>query len=146
MPEIISCPSCSKETYAGIADCPHCGQTLLTRPPSAPTEGLKPVILSTGPLPGPFTVVDTVFAMDSSAAGLFFGADPNAAFEGVKEALKGRARELDGDAVVNCLFEYRSAVTDGFLGPKGVIEIFAYGTVIKFERAEQQDCKAPSPQ
>ena len=28
MPEIIRCPSCNKETYKGIARCPHCGEIL----------------------------------------------------------------------------------------------------------------------
>jgi len=28
MPEIIICPSCGKETYVGVARCPHCGDVV----------------------------------------------------------------------------------------------------------------------
>ena len=28
MPDIILCPSCKRETYRGMADCPHCGSTM----------------------------------------------------------------------------------------------------------------------
>ena len=28
MPEIIGCPGCGRETYRGVARCPHCGEGL----------------------------------------------------------------------------------------------------------------------
>lgn len=28
MPEIVTCPSCGRETYQGVARCPHCGEVL----------------------------------------------------------------------------------------------------------------------
>jgi DNA-directed RNA polymerase subunit RPC12/RpoP len=26
MPEIVTCPDCGQETYAGLPECPHCSQ------------------------------------------------------------------------------------------------------------------------
>lgn len=79
-----------------------------------------------------YEVIDTVFALDSHKAGFFSNADPNKAFDGVKQQLILKCENLGGDAVVSCQFEYRNALADGLLGKKQVIEIFAYGTAVKF--------------
>ena len=68
----------------------------------------------------------------------------HAAFSGVKEQLKDAAFRIGADAVINCQFEYRVAVSTNAigsligeaagvaLGTAQVIEIFAYGTAIKY--------------
>ncbi|MBR6073516.1 MAG: heavy metal-binding domain-containing protein [Bacilli bacterium] len=89
------------------------------------------ILITTSGLNEEFEIIDSIFALDSSSAGLFFGADPNAAFDKVKEQLRKKCKQLGGDAVINCQFEYRVAVADGLLGSKQVIEIFAYGTAVR---------------
>ncbi len=87
--------------------------------------------ISTGKVARDYEVIDTIFAMDSHKEGVWKVADPNRAFEGVKKTLKDKCRELGGDAIQDCQFEYRVAVSEGMLGKKQIIEIFAYGTVVK---------------
>ena len=99
------------------------------------------------PLSQHFEIIDTVFAMDSRGQAGFLvneEADPHGAFAGVKQKLKDIAFHLGADAVVNCQFEYRVAVSTDKLtaavgaavgvgiGHAQTIEIFAYGTAIKF--------------
>jgi len=81
----------------------------------------------------PYAVLDTVFAIDSHKAGFFSNADPNKAFDGVKKQLVEKCAKLGGHAVLCCQFEYRNAVDSGLFGAKQVIEIFAYGTAVRFE-------------
>ena len=38
MSEIIRCPNCEQETYAGLSECPHCNNTM---PPHL-SRGAKP--------------------------------------------------------------------------------------------------------
>jgi len=90
------------------------------------------VLVITGELNLDYQIIDSIFAMDSNTEGFFsLGANPGKAFHGVREMLRTSAVELGGDAVINCMFEYRVAVTEGILGSKQVMEIFAYGTVVK---------------
>lgn len=91
------------------------------------------VILSTGNLEQDYDVVEVIFAFDSHKEGFLSSASPDKAFEGVKKHLKERCEKYEGDAVINCQFEYRSAISQGIIGSKQVIEIFAYGTVVKFK-------------
>lgn len=88
--------------------------------------------ISTGRVSDSFEVIDTVFALDSHKEGLWTGsADPSKAFDGVKESLKKKCEQLGGDAVQDCQFEYRVAISEGIMSKKQVMEIFAYGTVVK---------------
>jgi hypothetical protein len=90
------------------------------------------IVISTGSINNDFEIIDTVFAMDSASEGIFSGADPDKAFAKVKEQLKTKCKTLGGNAVLDCQFEYRFAVGSGLLGgTKQVVEIFAYGTVVK---------------
>lgn len=89
------------------------------------------MIIATGDLKQNYTIIDTIFAMDSHKAGFLSGIDPNKAFDGVKQRLSEKCSSLGGDAVINCEFEYRNALGDGLVGKKAVIEIFAYGTAVK---------------
>lgn len=90
------------------------------------------VIISTGDIRQNYQILDVVFAMDSHKEGFLSAADPNKAFEGVKKQLEAKCLALNGNAVINCEFEYRVAVGDGFVGKKQVMEIFAYGTIVRF--------------
>ena len=89
------------------------------------------VLITTGDIKEDYEIIDAVFSLDSCQEGLFKGADPNKAFEKVKNGLRQKATELGGHAVINCQFEYRVAVAQGFGGSKQVIEFFAYGTAVR---------------
>jgi uncharacterized protein YbjQ (UPF0145 family) len=45
---------------------------------------------------------------------------------------KNTCQQMGGDAVISCQFEYRNALADGLMGKKQAVEIFAYGTAIKY--------------
>lgn len=85
---------------------------------------------STGDLGHPYQIMDTIFALDSNSEGFFRGANPEYAFEGVKEKLRAKCASIGGDAVIYCQYQYRVALSQN--GKKQVIEIFAYGTAVKF--------------
>jgi len=90
------------------------------------------VKVSTGRVAKDYEVIDTIFALDSHREGFWTGAaDPAKAFEGVKQILSKKCIQLGGDAVQDCQFEYRVAIAEGTFSKKQVMEIFAYGTVIK---------------
>lgn len=90
------------------------------------------ILIATGDLKEDYEVIDVVFALDSSTEKFFSAADPNQAFSNVKNSLRKKCMELGGQAVINCEFEHRVAVSQGaFGGSKQVIEIFAYGTAVR---------------
>lgn len=89
------------------------------------------ILITTGDIKDDYEIIDAVFALDSCKEGFFKGADPNKAFDKVKDGLRNKASELGGHAVINCQFEYRVALSQGFGGSKQVIEIFAYGTAVR---------------
>ena len=98
-------------------------------PAADPNAG---VLVITGELNMNYQVIDSIFAMDSHQEGWISGADPGKAFAGVRAQLRQKAVDLGGDAVINCMFEYRVSVGKGALGgAKQVMEIFAYGTVVR---------------
>lgn len=89
------------------------------------------MFIATGDVNAAYTIIDTIFAVDSHKEGFISSADPNKAFDGVKQQLAKKCAALGGNAVINCQFEYRNAIGDSFIGKKQVIEIFAYGTAIR---------------
>lgn len=89
------------------------------------------ILITTGDIKANYEIIDVVFAMDSSKESLLKSAKPSQAFDKVKEKLKERTKQLGGNAVINCLFEYRDAHSPGLVGSKQVIEIFAYGTAVR---------------
>lgn len=91
------------------------------------------MIITTGDLKQDYEIIDAIFALDSHKEGFFTSANPGKAFEGVKSQLRTQCKLLKGDAVINCQFEYRNAVDSGFVSHKQVIEIFAYGTAVRFK-------------
>lgn len=90
--------------------------------------------VSTSGVSRSFEVVDVIFAFDSHKEGfLESGADPTRAFVKVVNRLRSICAELGGDAVINCQFDYRYAVGESMMGnAKQVVEIYAYGTAIRF--------------
>lgn len=90
--------------------------------------------VSTSSVSQQFEVVDVIFAFDSHKEGfLDNGADPTKAFVKVVNRLRSICADLGGDAVINCQFDYRYAVGSSLVGnAKQVIEIYAYGTAVKF--------------
>lgn len=88
--------------------------------------------ITTTDLKQEYEIVQAIFALDSHAGGFLSGVDPDKAFSGVKEQLKNQAKKLGCNAVIGCQFEYRNALADGFVGKKQAIEIFAYGTAVKY--------------
>ena len=90
------------------------------------------IFITTGNVDYPYQVCDCIFAVDCAEHVMFFGTDPELAFNGVKQQLKQKCMALGGNAVISTQFEYRSALVDGFFGKKGAIEIFAYGTVVRW--------------
>lgn len=97
-------------------------------------ERFSKIKVSTSSVSQPFEVVDVVFAFDSHKEGfLDGGADPTKAFVKVVNRLRSICADLGGDAVINCQFDYRYAVGSSLVGnAKQVIEIYAYGTAVKF--------------
>lgn len=91
------------------------------------------ILITTGDIKEDYEIIDAIFALDSCKEGFLTGADPNKAFEKVKECLRTKAEELGGHAVINCQFEYRVALSQGLTGSKQVIEIFAYGTAVRLQ-------------
>jgi uncharacterized protein YbjQ (UPF0145 family) len=51
----------------------------------------------------------------------------------VKQQLRRSCHALGGDAVINCEFEYRVAIAPGLLASNQVVEIFAYGTAVRYK-------------
>jgi hypothetical protein len=91
----------------------------------------SPIQVSTAPPQGPHEVIAVIFSIDAHKEGIFTGANPATAFVGATNKLKEQCEKLGGTAVVSAQFEYRVAVGSGWGSAKQVIEIFAYGTVIK---------------
>lgn len=89
------------------------------------------ILITTGDINEDYEIIDAIFALDSCTEGFFKSADSNKAFDKVKDGLRKKASELGGHAVFNCQFEYRVAVSQGLMGSKQVIEIFAYGTAVR---------------
>ncbi len=136
MPLVIMVPW--KKVEGGVL-CPQCAkrrgaeQDAAAAAAAAELQSQIPIIA--GDHPGPYEVIDSIFAIDSAAEALFQGPDPGAAFDGVKQQLRVNCLELGGDAVINCSFEYRDALAGGVLGKKQCPEVFAYGTAVKLIKA-----------
>jgi len=88
-------------------------------------EVINDIIISTGGISKEFEVIDNIFSTDT----VFAGADPDKALEKVKQELAAKCRSLNGNAVLNCRFEYRAP--NRTAGCFGVVDIFAYGTAVK---------------
>ncbi|MGQ7340978.1 hypothetical protein ACTGYU_11920, partial [Streptococcus suis] len=78
----------------------------------------------------PYDIIDSINAVSSQKAGLG-GVDLEGIFEHAKNKLRAKCIELGGDAVIDCHFSERSAHSGG-IAPMQVIEVWSYGTVVKF--------------
>ena len=92
---------------------------------------LDSITISTGGLDGNYRIIDSIMVFDYDVAGLIKGIEPANAFELVKEHMREVAVEKGGDAVINCQFQFRVAVTPKLLFWAQAFELFAYGTVVK---------------
>jgi len=95
------------------------------------------ILITTGEIKDSYEILDAIFALDfHKESFLGGGADPAKAFDKVKDKLRTVCKNMGGDAVINCQFQYRVASTQDlsnalFGGSKQVMEIFAYGTAVK---------------
>lgn len=98
-------------------------------PPHEPPK--RSIMVSTGNINREYEVIDTIFAVGFNKETWFKAADPSKSFEGVKTQLQDKCRDIGGDAVIYCQFQYRISVNSDMLA-KQVAEIWAYGTAVKF--------------
>lgn len=156
MIERIKCLGCGKTFMEDIFDlskdrlCPECGRNAKEKSRHQDDErqiaedkqaqqeseliGGR-VVLSTGEAGRPYQVIDVIFAIDSadqSALTHRAGVDPGAAFNKVKMRLRHQCAARGGDAVIQCRFFHRVADGPKFPAGKQTVEIFAYGTAVKF--------------
>ena len=88
-------------------------------------EGIiNDIIISTENINEKFETIDDIFAMNT----IFAGTDPEMALEKVKQDLAKKCRSLGGNAVLNYRFEYRTPAPPACFG---IVDIYAYGTVVK---------------
>ena len=104
----------------------HLEQTLATEDTPNNT-----VLLTTGPPPFDYEIIDTIIVLDTLSKKFFQQSSPSLAFEGVQKKLKKRGATLGADAVINCHFDYRISAGHGIFGVIHDLEIFAYGTLVK---------------
>ncbi len=90
------------------------------------------VLLSTGDIGREYEVIELVFASALHNEMMESSLSVEHAFEGVKVKLQEKCIELGGDAVVFCQFNHRQYKIDSF-GKKLYLEVFVYGTVVKFK-------------
>jgi len=97
---------------------------------------LDGIIISTGDIGKKYTIIDTVMVFDYDVAGIIKGVEPKDAFELVKEHMRSIAVEKGGNAVINCQFQFRFAVTPKLLFWAQTFELYAYGTVIRIDESD----------
>jgi hypothetical protein len=148
----INCPDCLSSNIledrqvARDINCITCGATFFVEKiteeehtpdihlerAAIPLEGPpSKVIITTGPPPFDYDIIDTIFVLDTLNKKFFSNFSPSVAFDGAKKQLKQRADKLGGDAVINCQFDYRVSAGHGIFGVIHDLEIFAYGTLVK---------------
>lgn len=152
----INCPDCLSSNIledrqvARDIECINCGATFfvekfteeeeeeaepLSEPEAidapAKENPLNDIIITTGPPPFEYDIVDTIFVLDTLDKKALSNSSPSAVFEGAKVQLKQRAASLGGDAIINCQFDYRISAGHGIFGVIHDLEIFAYGTLVK---------------
>lgn len=148
----INCPSCLSSNIledrqvARDINCITCGATFFVEKiteeealaeqqqrENVDTEEEHKIVVSTGSIPGEYEVLDTVFALDTLNKNFFTKSSPSLAFKGAKAQLRARAEKIGGDAIIDCSFDYRISAGHGMFGVVHDLEIFAYGTVVKFK-------------
>ena len=90
------------------------------------------IVVSTSGSPRDFEIIDTVCDFSSATADIGGQVRVQDAFRLLKNKLRKAAIELGGDAIIDCQFQNRGAQSGG-LAPTLVIELWGFGTVVKFK-------------
>ena len=85
------------------------------------------ILVVTTSLQRDFEVIDSICRISSATAG-FDGIRLEEAFRLVKNKLRAAAIDMGGDAVIECQFAHRGVHDGG----RQAIELWAFGTVVKF--------------
>ena len=94
---------------------------------------ISKIKVTTGDIKKNYEIETVVFNIGSSDGMLsFIGPSPDSAFRNAEAQLKIQAANLNCDAVIHAQFEHRITVSKGAFGPNQGIEVFAYGTAVKF--------------
>lgn len=108
---------------------------------------LQSIMISTGDIRRDYEGIGVLFALDSADEGILgammqyafngsLGADPGKAFDKVIKQLQYQCYNRGGNAVINCQFQHRVSNSRGIggtgIGVTQAVEIFAYGTAVKF--------------
>jgi len=148
----INCPNCLSSNI--IEDrqvdrdvqCISCGATFLVEKIEFDDESdeldekneifaskaeLEQVVITTGPPPFEYEIIDTIIVLDTLDKNFFHEAGPSLAFEGVKRKLRNRGHKQGATAIINCHFDYRISAGHGIFGVLHDLEIFAYGTLVR---------------
>ena len=146
----INCPNClssnileDRQVDRDI-DCISCNATFLVEKVEFEEESdnnknevfasdaeLNQVIITTGPPPFEYEIIDTIIVLDTLDKNFFHEAEPSLAFDGVKRKLRNRGLKQGANAIINCHFDYRISAGHGIFGVLHDLEIFAYGTLVK---------------
>lgn len=97
----------------------------------ADSVDLSQIIITTGPPPFEYEVIDTLIVLETLSKNFFQEAGPSLAFNGVKRKLRNRGFKKGATAIINCHFDYRISAGHGIFGVIHDLEIFAYGTMVK---------------
>jgi uncharacterized protein YbjQ (UPF0145 family) len=90
------------------------------------------IVFSTGDVPGPYEMVDIVFAHGSSLDGAMKGMTPVQAFQLLVNWLGQTAVQIGGNAVIHLRFEFRPHMVGHELSiGKQSFEVYGYGTAVK---------------
>tara|TARA_B110000285_G_C14968619_1_gene535389 strand:+ start:92 stop:484 length:393 start_codon:yes stop_codon:yes gene_type:complete len=94
---------------------------------------ISTIKVTTGDIKKNYEIECVVFNIGASSGMLgFIGPSPDAAFRNAEAQLKIQAANLNCNAVIHTQFEHRITVSKGVIGNNQGIEVFAYGTAVKF--------------
>ena len=128
----IKCVTCGATFFVEkITEEEHQPDIHLERTAATSDEPSAHVVITTGPPPFDYEIIDTIIVLDTLSKNFFTKSSPSLAFEGVQKKLKKRGAKLGADAVINCHFDYRISAGHGIFGVIHDLEIFAYGTLVK---------------
>ncbi len=92
------------------------------------------MIITTGDiLDKKYEILDVIFAFGTPENKMFKTNNPLEAFPKVSEELKMIAGDMHADAIVHACFDYRVAVRQGCGSNATVVEVFGYGTAVRFK-------------
>jgi len=95
-------------------------------------ERLAEIKVTTGDIKRDYEIERVIFNIGASVESWFNSASPDRAFREAEAQLKVQANDLGCDAVIYTQFEHRVTVSQGVISSNQGIEVFAYGTAIKF--------------